>query len=655
MKTQDSFNSEEVAHLASQLCEGVLDAAGVARLEFALRNSPGARRLFLEYLAIHGELYWQSSEELLKANLWHLPQPSVRRESLTTGYYLRKSAVWLGLATAVLLVGWGLWRGGFAHLLGWRSGGTTIPQGQSTNNSPLRLAETGGSTSVAWVEEVAGAEWELVNLVECSPDDSGNSDHPGESAFAQLRAIPLPGRRACRLETGSIRMRFASGVRMAVEGPAELVPLAGSCVALNKGTAFVQVPVGKPHFVVETPFARIIDRGTSFGVHVADEWTEIHCLEGKVEIAISVPDPSASGEGALPSAFLAKSVLMSGRCLAAEDLPGCADDGGRNIPSTCESVAIVNWNQPEKRKTSLLADDEAVKNLILSAGQALRIEHRDGKLNVLAAKFRLDPWPSLDGPVCVARFRQAVRNDPRLRHHFPFEGWSSSERRLDRRGGLHLAEVVMFGGSGGGAVDYQERGLDSSTRAVRFYRGVRSGNTQGVALQTLGDFEPPRALTVELLLRMDPPAERDPQATCVAVGTRASADQCSFWVVADGEGRLLHLFDANSQWLESGIRLLFGQWYYVAVTVATVPEGVKVNVYCGPLDGSEARLQRLVAETLVPGSLAKGPLGVGKGFQANLAHAYPWPGAIDELAIYEGVLEEETLQAHYRLLLERYW
>ena len=54
---------------------------------------------------------------------------------------------------------------------------------------------------------------------------------------------------------------------------------------------------------------------------------------------------------------------------------------------------------------------------------------------------------------------------------------------------------------------------------------------------------------------------------------------------------------------------------------------------------------------MVPGVPAPGPLGIGKGFDGQMANAYPWPGQLGLVAIYDTVFDRQSLDSHLRALL----
>ncbi len=251
----------------------------------------------------------------------------------------------------------------------------------------------------------------------------------------------------------------------------------------------------------------------------------------------------------------------------------------------------------------------------------------------------------------VAAFRRLVAIHPNLIHHYPFEGTTRQEKRHDACDQLHLIESVMLGGRSRGDLDYTAVGFDATTEAIRPLRGLGSGNTTGVALQSEVRFQPPRQMTVELLVRLDLPAESKEELIAVAVGTRAADPDCGFLVAAVGDGELTYLLDAEAPWPEGHLQFVSGHWYYVALAFDAGAGSTVVNAYAADLSEGQRRLRQVVVDDPAPGTPAASRLGIGKGFDETGAHAYPWPGAIDEVAIYDAVLGIETLQGHLEAIL----
>jgi hypothetical protein len=91
-------------------------------------------------------------------------------------------------------------------------------------------------------------------------------------------------------------------------------------------------------------------------------------------------------------------------------------------------------------------------------------------------------------------------------------------------------------------------------------------------------------------------------------------------------------------------------WYYVAVTFKAGEESVVANAYVVDLTEGAGELQRILNDEVIPGVPAASRLGIGKGFDYTGAHAYPWSGELDEVAVYDAVLEGNELQTHVNLL-----
>ena len=87
------------------------------------------------------------------------------------------------------------------------------------------------------------------------------------------------------LERGVVRLDFASGAQVAVEGPADLQILDEMHIALDRGVVTATIPGSAIGFAVDTSAARIVDLGTAFGISVGDDGlTEICVFDGEVEV-----------------------------------------------------------------------------------------------------------------------------------------------------------------------------------------------------------------------------------------------------------------------------------------------------------------------------------------------------------------------------------
>lgn len=87
------------------------------------------------------------------------------------------------------------------------------------------------------------------------------------------------------VDRGVVRLDFASGAQVAVEGPADLHILDEMHIVLDRGVVTAVIPESAVGFAVDTSVARIVDLGTSFGISVGDDGlTEVCVFDGEVEV-----------------------------------------------------------------------------------------------------------------------------------------------------------------------------------------------------------------------------------------------------------------------------------------------------------------------------------------------------------------------------------
>ena len=445
-----------------------------------------------------------------------------------------------------------------------------------------------------------------IRLLERNGDHVVQSGPPPVRGVARLGATSgaqwvMPGRdtaiptgaklvadRRLELSRGLAEINFNSGAGMILEGPAVFEPTSENRGFLRSGKLAANVPAGAAGFSVRTPSAMIVDLGTEFGVAVEDDGTsEVQVFSGIVEISPA------------------------------------------NIEGDDSSVRRVHDGQTARigPSTASVADvvDPASAN------------HRF---------VRTMPIPRpLVGSVGKLRF--LVAKHPRLIHHYTFEGTTRAEKCQDCPGDLHLSEAVMHTGRGGGLIDYTAEGFDATTEAIVPFRAKQLGNTVGVGLQSEDEFLPPDGMTVELLLQFVAVEEMHEEGfVSVAIATRADELNCGFLVAVADHGNLVHLLNGDADWVESGVKLAPGDWYYVAVAFRTQSDQTVINTYVANLDDERPVLEHVVKNHVAPGVPAASRLGIGKGFDSSTAHAYPWSGSIDEVAVYDDVLDLETLRKH---------
>ena len=383
---------------------------------------------------------------------------------------------------------------------------------------------------------------------------------------------------------GLAEIVFQCGATVILQGPAAFEPQSSTGGLLSEGRLTARVPPEVAGFVVRTPLVSVVDRGTEFGVGVArDGRTEVAVFSDSVDVRPNDGSPEHE--------------VRAGDALRIASAAG----GPRQV----ERLAA--------------GDLHFVRSLAAAAPQ----------------------------PGSVARLRTLVAASGGLIHHYTFEGASPEEKRRDRRGNLDLAEAVMRDGNGGGKIDYSAVGLDATSEAIRPFRPASQGNARGVALQSKTAFRPPKALTVELLLNLAGVEGDQDGMIAAAVATRQGPRDCSFFIAAMDRGELVEMMDGQAPWLESGFLLAPGHWYYVASTYRVDGDRTIVNCYMADLTAGQRTLSRVLADKSTPGVPTASLLGIGKGFDGETAHAYPWWGMLDEIAIYDTALDAGALQAHF--------
>ena len=100
-----------------------------------------------------------------------------------------------------------------------------------------------------------------------------------------------------RLESGLAKLRFSSGAKVTLEGPAEYEIVDDDLTRLVSGRLSAKIPRSAIGFKVDTPTARVVDLGTAFGVDVEEDGaTEVAVFEGEVEVELPENTPSEKGK-----------------------------------------------------------------------------------------------------------------------------------------------------------------------------------------------------------------------------------------------------------------------------------------------------------------------------------------------------------------------
>lgn len=125
------------------------------------------------------------------------------------------------------------------------------------------------------------AEVGVVPSVTFSPTSVFETVSPLSSDDGQLRVGD-----AVAMSDGSVSLRLPSGVEAVIKSPARFSITGPNRIQLDKGFAWFRVPQPAKGFAVDLPWMEVVDLGTVFTTHVADEAHEIRVDQGQVEVHV---------------------------------------------------------------------------------------------------------------------------------------------------------------------------------------------------------------------------------------------------------------------------------------------------------------------------------------------------------------------------------
>ena len=272
--------SDSFYDLAHRYFDGELDPAELGEFNELLRARPELREAFAA-LCVRSRMVREIGEPERQAEI-HTTDSSAgvvsqlklardtaqgRRSLVPWGRALAAMAA-LALLSVVLF--WG-----------FRQPGTTprfTAESVDTDRSGSQQApgQAAKKNYIARLVQVVKAEW--------------GEENPGLKKGARLSEGKI------RLESGLAKLRFSSGAKVTLEGPAEYEIISNDLTRLVSGRLSAKIPRSAIGFKVDTPTARVLDLGTAFGVDVDDQGaTEVAVFEGEVEVEL--PDPVESRKG----------------------------------------------------------------------------------------------------------------------------------------------------------------------------------------------------------------------------------------------------------------------------------------------------------------------------------------------------------------------
>ena len=250
-----SDNIAELRNLCDAVFDGRADQSQVDRLELLALSSPELRRLYAEYAHQHSALAWAAVHSQQQ------PVPPEEYVSIKPVESARRRA-WLPVLK---------WTAAAAAVLG------AIALWPSRPNE--------GPPSFATLERLQSAKW-------------ANSTLPiGEGARLGVGRMELAD--------GMATIDFDKGVTLVLEAPAVFELVDANQCRLHQGRIRAEVRPGGEGFIVRTPTATLIDRGTVFGVHVqVGGVSDLMVFKGRV-------DAEHAGTGQLATAETGKGLRLT--------------------------------------------------------------------------------------------------------------------------------------------------------------------------------------------------------------------------------------------------------------------------------------------------------------------------------------------------------
>ena len=258
---------QSLHELLDRVCDRLHSAEDMQRLNCLLSESAAARRKYRQLMDLHGRLMWEGDlgDSLLMADppadAPAAPPPAPAIPHLFTGLFgaLTRPRTFSFLFAAISI--------GVLLIMA-----AQIPMPGKSASSRTRGLIHPPPVFVA----------SFVRGVDCTW---------AEGQFPKSAGLHLRQGEQIALRSGLAEIALRSGARLIIEGPAVLQLAAANAVQLDSGSLVSTVPPPAQGFTVDTPTARIVDRGTEFGVYVdAEQATEMQVFTGHVEVTLAADD-----------------------------------------------------------------------------------------------------------------------------------------------------------------------------------------------------------------------------------------------------------------------------------------------------------------------------------------------------------------------------
>ncbi len=235
------MNRHKFKELVDALLEGELSEAEFLELEAELTVDPELRREYLDRIALTTLLEAEANAEVIEPD----ERPSVSPSN--------DKGAWLRFAIGVTVI--------CATAAGFMLSPNLFPpddsktlQASSTEDEAAGYGVISGQDDVVWTDQQARSTGSLIPTGTLS------------------------------LANGVVQMELFSGVSVVVEGPAEFAVSSPMHMTIQSGKLRAHVPEPAHGFRVTTRDGDIVDLGTDFAVDVGNTQSELHVLDGEVEL-----------------------------------------------------------------------------------------------------------------------------------------------------------------------------------------------------------------------------------------------------------------------------------------------------------------------------------------------------------------------------------
>lgn len=260
------FPSRDFDDAVAAVCHDTVSEEQAKALNLVLRSDANARDEYLLRLELHARLgsepdLFTVAEDYV-AN--HAPPGNVLPQ-----HSRKRMPIWGIFAAAASFAI-------FAAV--WWGEQSKRPAEKTETTDPAELT----SNAVAMLNQVVDAEW-------MTDSESPSSGAPLEPGWL-------------RLKSGLAQVVFYSGTRVVIQGPTELELISQNEASCHSGQMITEVPPQAQGFQVHTPQAGVTDLGTSFGLTVKGQRTEVHVFSGMVELRPSsdgIQQELSEGSGAV--------------------------------------------------------------------------------------------------------------------------------------------------------------------------------------------------------------------------------------------------------------------------------------------------------------------------------------------------------------------